>query len=152
MFLMGGGKTFLRVFPSDRRKVSFIVSETLDFLHVFSPSLNNEILSDFRLVINELLYNAIIHGNNDDKEKMVQIRLQAKNGSVECVITDEGKGFDHKQFLKKVKDSLYKNSDENTGNDHGRGIMIALALTDKLFYNSVGNELTFIKELEQDRF
>lgn len=54
----------------------------------------------------------------------------------EFLIADEGEGFDWRKVL-------VPTDEENLLLEHGRGIMLATALTDRLTYNEPGNEVRF---------
>lgn len=53
-------------FKSDIYIVNDIVANSLNFLRNSYPRLNQDSLMEFKLIYCELLFNAIIHGNNGD--------------------------------------------------------------------------------------
>jgi anti-sigma regulatory factor (Ser/Thr protein kinase) len=124
-------------FASDPTRVRQIVRCLLEF----AGSLKVEDRDDLKLVLNELLFNAVIHGNNEDPGKSVQIRLESKKDFISVSIQDEGKGFDHEKVLNRPKD------ESSLMSEHGRGMMLVSALTDSISFNKAGNRLRFTKKV-----
>lgn len=77
------------------------------------------------------------------RDKKVRIESSITPEKVTYRITDEGSGFDHKNFLKSKRHSV----DETLA--HGRGISMTLELFDKVFYNEKGNQVTLVKTLKK---
>jgi CheY-like chemotaxis protein len=123
-------------------------------------------LESVRVALNEMLINAIEHGNlgitYDEKTRVIEemldypsfVRKRAEGDGmderkvrldyyldsehVRFVITDEGDGFDH--------DSLPDPTNpENLLSPHGRGILITRIYMDEVTYNERGNQVTLIK-------
>ncbi|MCL2266394.1 MAG: cyclic nucleotide-binding domain-containing protein [Treponema sp.] len=118
-----------------------------------------------QLALNELIVNAIEHGNcaitYEEKTKSLEdgvtsfdlIEQKCKDPQINAkkvffswdikqeesafVIRDEGNGFDVKAYIEKMK----KQSDYSL---HGRGIRMAAKLSHKLKYNSKGNQVSLI--------
>lgn len=129
--------------------------------------LPNNIISQLRLATSELLINAIEHGNlgitfNDklarmemddyfdyvsqkineinNKNKKVKVEFLINDEKFMLKITDQGKGFDHKNYMNK--------SDESSNESflqHGRGISLAKHIFDEIKYNEKGNQVLCIK-------
>ncbi len=122
-----------------------------------------------RLGLREMLINAIEHGNLEitfeEKSKQmdsgdyllfIQKRQEQKsyigrkitvefsldNSSAVYKIADEGKGFDHKNFIKKKKKEISGDL------AHGRGISMALNIFDEVHYNKKGNQVLLVKKLK----
>lgn len=83
------------------------------------------------LVLDELLRNAIKHGNYFDKEKFITLNATLTKSKYELEITDEGKGFDFDNFVKR-KELTDKKSPS------GRGIYLVKCYVDKLIYSNGG--------------
>jgi len=129
--------------------------------------LPNNIISQLRLATSELLINAIEHGNlgityedkltrmemddyfdyvsqkineNNNKNKKVKVEFLINDEKFMLKITDQGKGFDHKNYTNK--------SDASTNESflqHGRGISLAKHIFDEITYNDKGNQVLCIK-------
>ena len=95
--------------------VSKISSDFIDILH------ENSIYSidAMQISFEEALMNAIVHGNNSDLNKNIEISFCINNNCVKVSIENEGEGFDYIFSILNVNDSqdnIYKNS--------GRGIFL----------------------------
>lgn len=81
--------------------------------------------------------NAILHGNQSDPEKKVEIEILIGIGELKITITDEGKGF----IPKTIPDPTVP---ENIELPNGRGVYLMSRLADKIIYNKKGNSVTMI--------
>jgi serine/threonine-protein kinase RsbW len=88
--------------------------------------------------LEEVIVNAIRHGNREDPLKTVQIRYHATPQQFTIEIQDEGAGFDPDS----VPDPLDAENLERPG---GRGIYIAQHCMTWVKYNDVGNCVTLCK-------
>lgn len=118
--------------PSQVRKS---VRDLLDYIGGCAPA--SKALDDLRLIFSELLYNAVIHGNNKDIEKRVHVQLKAQTGRLFVCIEDEGCGYDYNQLIK------HAHSDEALMDENGRGMVLVCALTENLTFNETGNQVCF---------
>lgn len=82
-------------------------------------------IADVAISVTELVNNAIFHGNRNDPDKTVEVRIVLKNKGVEISVADEGKGFDPTD----IPDPL---SNENLMKETGRGVFIVRSLMDRL--------------------
>jgi serine/threonine-protein kinase RsbW len=86
---------------------------------------DESIVTDMAISVSELVNNAIIHGNDSDTSKKVDIRFSISTSELRVVVCDEGEGFDMNQ----VDDPI---DDDNLMREVGRGIFIV-----KNFVNEV---------------
>ena len=91
-----------------------------------------------RLSLEEVLTNAIRHGNRQDERKKINIRFYATKEQVDIYVADEGSGFDPMA----VRDPT---SNENLECPNGRGIMLMRAYMNLVEYNEVGNVVHLVK-------
>ncbi len=90
------------------------------------------------MIIDEVVMNAIEHGNKFDPEKKVYISYVFNDYKFEITIRDEGEGFVvNNVFATHEKLSLY--------DKRGRGILIIKNLVDRIEYNKEGNEVRIVK-------
>src|ERR1700730_12300363 len=82
-------------------------------------------VSDVEIALREVLANAIIHGNREDRRKYVHVTCRCEPDEVSIAVKDEGKGFD----INNVPDPT---APENIGSVHGRGIHVMKALIDEI--------------------
>lgn len=83
--------------------------------------------------------NAILHGNNSDPLKNVDIEIFYKEKQLKIIITDEGKGFSPQE----LPDPTIP---ENLESVNGRGVFLMSRLADKIKYSKKGNSVTLIFE------
>ena len=83
----------------------------------------------------EAVNNAILHGNNSNPEKFVDIVIEFNSNELKIKVTDEGKGFNPKE----VPDPTMP---ENIEEPNGRGIFLMSRLADQILYSEKGNEVT----------
>jgi serine/threonine-protein kinase RsbW len=81
--------------------------------------------------------NAILHGNQSDPEKKVDIEISYEKREFIIKITDEGKGF----IPKEVPDPTVP---ENIEALNGRGVFLMSRLADKIKYSKKGNSVTMV--------
>lgn len=83
----------------------------------------------------EAVTNAIVHGNNNDPEKLVHIDLVSDDKKIDVTVTDEGKGFD----VSIVPDPTKPDYIEKP---NGRGIFLMKNLADKVKFDKNGSVVT----------
>ena len=101
-----------------------------EFVNYFSVELglDREKINGLLLAVTEATTNAIIHGNKNNKLKMVRIYVLVDGQTVTIKIKDEGKGFDPSI----VPDPT---DPENLLKDSGRGLYLMRVYMDGLSYN-----------------
>lgn len=99
-------------------------------------NLEKESFNKVYLCISEAVVNSIKHGNKNDRNKNVSIKVNYFDPEMNIMVEDEGNGFD----CNKISDPT---SDENLKNESGRGIFIIKKLTNKIEYNEKGNQVQF---------
>lgn len=83
----------------------------------------------------EAVNNAIMHGNNLNPGKFVQIEISYKNKELKIKVKDEGPGFRPEE----IPDPTIP---ENIEAVNGRGVFLMSKLADKIKYNKKGNAVT----------
>ncbi|MDR1912930.1 MAG: ATP-binding protein [Clostridiales bacterium] len=133
-------RNFTIHFKSDMPYVKTVVFKALRFLSESVPKLSQDDIAELRLVFSELLYNAVVHGNKGDINKIVRLEIEIKNNIVYAYIEDEGSGFDYTSLIKQI-------NDEDGLSESGRGVKLAYLLTDKLVFFMPGNAIHFTKKV-----
>ena len=126
-------------FVSEPAKVRDIVTRLLNFVDAYSPPLS--VRSDLKLVFSELIYNAIIHGNREDRSKRVRVWAKMQGDILVAAVQDEGPGFNYRQIIE------YAQTETALLNEYGRGMVLVCGLTDDLSFNETGNVIIFEKRL-----
>ena len=137
-------KNFDVSFQSDIYNVNNVVNNSLNFLKNNFPKINQDDLMEFKLIYCELLFNAIIHGNKEDKTKNVFLTITIENNYVQSIVSDEGIGFDYKKTLEKGC------SEESLFFETGRGIRLVKSLVENLSFEKNGSTIKFCKKVEFD--
>ncbi len=137
-------KVFQVSLPSDLYKMKNTVSEAMDFIND-NTNMNKSDVYDMKLALNELLANAIVHGNKKDKNKNVYLHMKLKNDAIYTKISDEGKGFDYLNYVAQYNKNKFLQAKES-----GRGIRLVSSLMDSVAFNSLGNEIKFYKKVSLD--
>ena len=82
--------------------------------------------------LTEAVTNAIVHGNQADESKIVQVRLNEMKGGIVFQVTDEGKGFNHQDVPDPTKP-------ENLMKIGGRGVFLMHQLCDGVCFRNNGS-------------
>lgn len=90
--------------------------------------------------LTEAVNNAIIHGNNADEQKRVEISLECDSKELSIQIVDEGAGFDPNE----VPDPTQPENLECCG---GRGVHIMKSLADRVAYLNNGSTVKMVFKL-----
>lgn len=97
-------------------------------------SLTEDIYGNIMIAITESVNNAIVHGNNSDKNKNVSLTLSLNESMVKFTVEDEGKGFDYDN----LDDPTAPENLEKTG---GRGIFLMKNLCDEVSFLEEGKKI-----------
>ncbi len=103
---------------------------------------SEDALFGIRLSLEEALINAIKHGNKNDKNKILVMRIEADSKMVEIDIKDQGEGFDYAALAVPTDNSNL----EKTG---GRGVFLIKNFMDKVDYMDNGSRVKMTKYLIQ---
>jgi DNA-binding response OmpR family regulator len=101
------------------------------------------VLSNISICIDELLNNALIHGNDLDETKKILVKMHFEHEKITLHIEDEGEGFEFKNLL----DEFSENAETLPTK---RGLFIVNYLMDELSFNEKGNRVTMVKYIGPD--
>lgn len=90
---------------------------------------------------NEMVYNAIEHGNKFDSSKKVIINIEIRQVYILITVEDEGEGFNWRSGMDKKLDIM--NFEER-----GRGIIFTKASFDYITYNEKGNKVYLYRKIQ----
>lgn len=103
---------------------------------------------DIKVILSELLQNAIRHGNAMDSNKKVRVDVWIQdNRELFICVADQGPGFDVKHAFGGRKKSA--DCDALSMDESGRGLLIVQNLCDDIQFNSAGNAITVKKRLDK---
>jgi sigma-B regulation protein RsbU (phosphoserine phosphatase) len=120
---------------TEMRQIRYVINSVLETLQGF------EGLSDpvtLRLCLEELLHNAMEHGNRCDLSKKVYITVKAEPRRAVIRVRDEGEGFDFGRILARGQE------EQPVLSERGRGLTIVSHYADELWFNREGNEATLV--------
>jgi serine/threonine-protein kinase RsbW len=110
---------------------------------MFTVDENN--LFELKVILNELIVNAISHGNNFDCSKKVLVTLKGiGNKLIYISVQDEGSGFSQCADTLKIFNTDYIN---NECCEHGRGLIIVSHLCLRMKINYSDNKVSLLKSL-----
>lgn len=111
---------------SRRELVPGVVNDIIEYLKIHTPIVGCECVFDIKVVLNELISNAVIHGNGEDPSKPVDIDVYYDGKNIECIVIDRGVEFTPEN--KKEEQLLCESR---------RGISICHILCKKLIYEYI---------------
>lgn len=110
---------------------------------------NNYFLEDdevfeIKLILNELVSNAFIHGNKGSAKKYIELDIKEVDPfSLKISVNDQGEGWNYHTVLNK-----FDSSKPNIALDeHGRGLIIVSNLCESLVFNEKGNGIEIVKKV-----
>ena len=128
--------------PSEIKAISPLVDQLMRLIEGSRCVTGNE--SAVELALREALSNAVIHGNEMDAHKLVQVRCRCKRRKgVWLTVKDQGKGFDPTA----VPDPVAL---ERLEEEHGRGIHLMKLAMDQVSFEAGGTVVHMWKGLTRD--
>lgn len=116
---------------SEFHLVDRAISDTIAFLDNFCPDASK---SDIKLLLREILNNAVEHGNKKDKKKSIDLSCQKiEDNYFRFTVQDEGKGYD----TDKIDYEMTGSPEE----ERSRGLPLISSLSEKIQFNDTGNEI-----------
>jgi DNA-binding response OmpR family regulator len=100
-------------------------------------------LSNISICIDELLNNALIHGNDLDETKKIFLKIVFDHEKLTLSVEDEGDGFDYKNLLTESAENPQTLPTK-------RGLFIVNYLMDELSFNEKGNKVDIVKYLQPE--
>jgi serine/threonine-protein kinase RsbW len=138
-----GKKVLCQQIPSDLSLKNSLLDQLLQVLE------DNHLLDDeddklwSRLCIDELLVNAIRHGNKEDSDKKVKATLFIHKNIWALRVEDEGEGFELSELPNSDPDEYFER-------EHGRGVMLLDSYLDEIWYYAEGNKVQ-IKKIRKSK-
>lgn len=130
---------------SDRLNVPNVVAQIMEYIEKKTNSMGCPCLFDIKVVLNELISNAVIHGNKEDASRPVDITVDYSENKIAFEITDRGLAF-----------TPQNREDLGIMCETGRGVSICTMLCKKLEYyykDGIGNSaraVFYITEIKED--
>lgn len=102
-----------------RDEIENLLKEIKDFIS------KEDLLQEVKLILNELVLNSAIHGNELDDEKKVELNIEIDKNSLKLKVADEGDGYTYDK----------SNYDPLKLMESGRGLVIVDGLSDEFSVN-----------------
>jgi serine/threonine-protein kinase RsbW len=119
-------------------KSEFTEAEKIpDFVEDFSQKMNlsDDLKGRVMLALSEAATNAIVHGNEEDFDKVVEIKVEIDEKLVLITVQDEGTGFNPEDIPDPIKE-------ENLLETGGRGIFLMVEYADTVTFSDEGRLVT----------
>jgi len=141
-------KTYHAEIPSNIDSIKKTVPEIISSIQNVYGELDDDIIFDVKVILNELLVNAIKHGNSCCPDYFVKITAGVlEDDSAFFIIEDQGQGYNY-EFIRRENlnhvDSLHE------FRETGRGILIVENLCNRIYHNKKGNKVIAVKKLSKD--
>lgn len=104
-------------------------------------SVSRKHLNKILLVVQEIVTDAVIHGNQSDPQKVVTCFLKMQPDEIQITISDEGDGA----YLLPTKEEA---SQLDYLEESGRGLKLAVLMSDHIIKEGASLQLIFKKEQE----
>ena len=113
--------------PNSIHQIELFVNELFEEYQI-APQRRGDIM----ISLTEAVNNAIIHGNDSEPDKMVEVHSECCGEYLDFVVSDEGEGFDYTA----VPDPT---APENLCKCGGRGVFLMRELSDDISFNDNGS-------------
>lgn len=137
--------------PSSLNSIGRVVDEFISNLQNSYGNVSECTLFELKVILNEVLINAIRHGNGEDISKSVKVDARISgHGTISIVVEDEGGGYDF-DYICSNRKPVYEAVDPLDMSENGRGIMIVRSLCDNVKVNARGNKIILAKNISGGR-
>ena len=126
------GRALMLKLKSSPCQIKYLESFVLSLKH--KCALSQDVHDNILISLTEAVNNAIIHGNQNNVKKFVDVKCKELKDQIVISITDEGAGFDYDD----VADPTLPENIECCG---GRGVFIMKQLSDKLKFINNGQTI-----------
>lgn len=136
------------IVPGNINSIGIVVDGLLSSLQRICGQLGDSTVFDLKVILNELLINAIVHGNKENESKSVRISADiAEENELSIAIEDEGFGYDYNGLC---NEQVLRPCDTDPDNvcECGRGLRIVKSLCDQVQVNTRGNKIIITKRIE----
>jgi len=126
------GELFTLQLPSTQESITQLENLIEDIASKYQIS--EDVFANMMTCLNEVVNNAIIHGNKLDTAKKVIVNAEVTAKLAVWTVADEGEGFDYTHLPDPT-------AEENLEKLTGRGVFIVKHLADQCIFNAAGNEV-----------
>ena len=146
--MTGAQSTFRRTVNASFDVLRGTVDDVIDFLARGFGELDEANHYELKVVLYELLINAIRHGCKGDARRQVTVEAHlTKRGEANVVVEDDGDGYDTLTVGIDIKDPRLEAIDDIA--EGGRGLAIVRSLCERFSVNAKGNKVAVRKKLSR---
>ena len=124
-----------------RESMDFVQHSILDTME--SLEYKEEDLFAVRIAIEEAIANAILHGHQGDRERIIEVQWSICKNKVAMVVCDSGRGYDESA----VPDPT---ADENLTLPSGRGLAMIRAFMNQVTISDSGRRIEMTRERQDN--
>ena len=141
-------KSYKNKIPSDIKAVCVTINEIIEFFQSNLGPISEYNLFELKVILNELIINAVKHGNKCDPLKFVSIDAGiCPQNYVYMVVEDQGEGYDYKSMASCENSDTYSEGCLFDLKETGRGILIVKSLCENVKFNEKGNKIVVFKKI-----
>lgn len=118
--------------------VEKMVEDVCDLYNIPEDNYGNILVA-----LTEAVNNAILHGNQANPDKLIDISFKTKPSELSFIIKDEGNGFDYSSLPDPTEP-------QNLENPNGRGVFLMRNLADKVDFEENGSKVVLTFDLHQN--
>lgn len=144
---MKSSKTFKLFVVNKNTNIRTLIEGIIKFLFDEGICTKQDTLFEIKVILNELIQNAMCHGNKNDDVKSVKLNVKIEGDNICIVVEDEGEGYNFKQLLSSIKNDKPVGCDVCDLKESGRGMVLVTSLSEKISFNAKGNRVEVIKKL-----
>ncbi len=123
-------RNFMLKLPSEPSSIAMLEVFVEKLVHKYQ--LRPDLYGNILVSLTEAVNNAIIHGNDGDRNKLVRVQMNKDGNNITFKVSDEGRGFD----MSHVPDPTRP---ENIHNCGGRGVFLMRELCDDIEFHNNGS-------------
>lgn len=129
-------KNFMEMkFSAKSENEAFARVVVASFASQLDPTIDE--IADIKTAVSEAVTNSIIHGYDENEEKMIYLRCELNNNTIKIVIEDKGKGIDD---IELARQPLYTSKPELERS--GMGFTVMETFMDEFIVSSIPDEGT----------
>ena len=148
--MAGAQSTYKRTISASLRMMRGMVDGVIAFFVDGFGELDESSHYELKVVLNELLINAIQHGCRSDPSRSITIEAHlSKNGEASLVVEDDGDGYDTRFANTTIEDPRMDAIEDIA--ESGRGLAIVRSLCEHFAVNAKGNKVAVRKRLARLR-
>jgi len=142
-------KYYVNQFQADINNLKRTIDETIDYFDRTFIHMDEDTRLELRVVINELLVNAVKHGCKIDSVSSVKVVAgMLTDDCALLIVEDDGDGYDT-AFLSGSRNRKAFERDFCNVEETGRGINIVKKLCEDFMVNEKGNKVVINKKLRR---